>query len=72
MINKIKKWWQGEFIDSTLEHIFDESETGAAYIKRPPFVKAIIVIGVFLKKEWKWVLGFIATIIGLWIAFLKL
>ena len=26
----------------------------------------------FLRKEWKWVLGFVATVTGLWIAYLNL
>jgi hypothetical protein len=72
IFEKIKFWWQGEFVHSSLEHALGESEDGASYVRRPRLVVVLKVIGSFFSKEWKWVIGFILTVLALYIAYSNL
>ena len=72
MFNRMKRWWTGEFVDSTLEHILDENESGEGHFKRPWLARAVIATGVFLNKEWKWVVATSISLLAIYIAYLKL
>ena len=81
MFQKLKNWYRGEHIPYTLQEMmdlqrdkFDEPRTGDLSERfRPPFpVRIINFLCRFWLSNWKWLLGFAATVTGLILAYLKL
>ena len=63
---RISKWWHGRFYENKDPNIFwfgiERHWTSVWAHKTLDFIKS----------EWKWLIGFSLTSLGLWIAYLKL
>jgi hypothetical protein len=77
---KIKAWYRGQ-TDYSIGQMIAQNYNRKRGIKsqpispvfKPPLIARILnPLRHFWLKHWKWLLGFIATIIGLFIAYLKL
>ena len=76
---KISRWYRG-YKPYSIEEMFElqrsrylKEKKSVPYKFDPPFVaKALNSIGRFWLRNWKWLLGFMATLIGLFIGYLKL
>jgi hypothetical protein len=77
---KLKAWYRGQ-TDYSIGQMIGQVHNQKRGIKsqlippvfKPPLIARILnPLRHFWLKHWKWLLGFIATIIGLFIAYLKL
>src|SRR5690625_5011610 len=71
-LRKIANWWHGKYVDSTLENVLGETDEGEGYVQRPAIVRASHAVGRFIAREWKWLVGFVISLLALYVAYLKL
>ena len=72
MLDRLKEWWQGDYVEPSLEQILDREDDGEGRFDRPWIVRVIVSTSGFIKKEWKWLLGFSLSAAAVYIAYLKL
>lgn len=81
LLQKFKAWYRGQTKYSIGQQIGRHADNRTRSVKLPPiqpefdpplFARILNSVGRFLSNHWKWLLGFIATITGLVIAYLKL
>jgi hypothetical protein len=72
MFDRVREWWEGEFVGSSLKHILGEEGGGESHFRRPRLAKVMIVAMRFLKREWKWVVGTSISIAAVCVAYLRL
>ena len=80
---KLKSWYRGENTPIALNQIFEALRQNQKYLEnkklnipdmlKPPLIACIITsLWLFWSRNWKWLLGFMSTLIGLFIGYLKL
>ena len=80
---KLKAWYRGENVPLSLEQILNSVKQGRRHLEekqpnvsdllKPPLIaRTITSLWRFWSRNWKWLLGFMATLIGLFIGYLKL
>lgn len=71
MISKIKKWYEGEFV----EYENDPNSLAVmigGYYKKHWTAEMTEGLVIFYLAHWKWLWGFAASVVGLYLAYLKL
>lgn len=74
IIQKIKNWYRGSYIQPTLEEIFDRYGTTPLenHFKPPLLAKILNAMGHFWLKHWQWIIATIIALIGIYLLYLQL
>lgn len=80
LIHKFKNWYRGKHIPYSIQEMFDLQQPRYLERQKPiaekfeqPLIASILnFIAKFGLRHLKWILGFVVSLIGLYIAYLKL
>ena len=67
---KIIFWWEGQLQEESLEEIFSDPPVDTYKHHWSAVIARVLVT--FYLKHWKWFWGFCLSLVGLYIAYLKL
>lgn len=67
LTERLKDWWRGEYIKSSLGEIFGEEEAKERF-RRPHFVRFLHAIARFWVAHWQWIIGTVLAIIAIIVA----
>jgi hypothetical protein len=66
LIKKITAWYRGEYVPIEADLSEGIPIVSGGYYKQPPLAKALGLIGGWIVREWKWVVGTFLALLGLY------
>lgn len=66
LIKKLAAWYRGEYIPIKADFEQGIVIASGGYYKQPPLAKFLGFLGGWFVREWKWVVGFILGVLGLY------